>query len=288
MIAARDRTGVESMPELTSRNTICESAAIALLAVCCWLAAPLGARAASPDPISQSKLASYDWSVKASPNLAVKPPPEELVESFLNAVDVSLGGEGGFGDDEYICSFSFADMRHNGYLSLIAGLGSTGRAICHELYVIDKTSSGFDTYLAGGDSTAGEDVSGKIKDLHHDGKLEFLLASAFGEIQNQCCGNWTSIYAWTGGGYTNVSDNFKDFYRQQLDSLNKKISALNENVFTGYRPVILRAIRAGRLHKNFTTVGGSKIASRASGPGMPTLRFHPPEPAICSPTLKWS
>lgn len=30
---------------------------------------------------------------------------------------------------------------------------------------------------------------------------------------------------WSGSGYTNVSDRFKDFYRQELDLLNKKISA---------------------------------------------------------------
>ena len=84
-----------------------------------------------------------------------------------------------------------------------------------------------------GDPEAGNDVSGKIKDLNHDGKQEFLLSSRFGEIKDQCSGDWTAIFAWTGGGYTNVSRRFKDFYRQQLDSLNQKISALHPIVVYG-------------------------------------------------------
>jgi hypothetical protein len=176
-----------------------------------------------------SKLALYDWSVKATPNLATNPPSIKIVEGFLNALQLSLGGEADFGDNgnEYVCSFTFADLRSNGYLSLIAGIGITGRGMCRGVYIIDKTASSFETYLSEGDPEAGNDVSDKIKDLHRDGKQEFLLSNQFGEIKDQCRGNWTAIFAWTGGGYTNVSDSFKNFYRQQLDSLNQKISALH-------------------------------------------------------------
>jgi hypothetical protein len=169
--------------------------------------------------------------MKASPNLAVKPPPQKDVESFLNALQLSLGGEAEYGENGngngFICSFKFADLRHNGNLSLVVGSGVTGRGMCREVDIIDRTASGFETYLTEGDPESGNDVSGKIKDLHHDGKQEFLLSSRFGEIKDQCRGDWTAIFAWTGGGYTNVSDRFKDFYRQQLDSLNQKISALH-------------------------------------------------------------
>jgi len=98
------------------------------------------------------------------------------------------------------------------------------RPSCRDVYIVDKTASGFEIYSSGGKVDAGADVSASIKDLRHDGNLEFLLDSGLGSITNRCSANWTAIFAWTGSGYTNVSDRYKDFYRQKLDSLNKVIS----------------------------------------------------------------
>ncbi len=65
-----------------------------------------------------------------------------------------------------------------------------------------------------------------IQDLRHDGNLEVIINQQFTSIYNQCIANWPTIYAWTGDGYANVSDRFRDFYREQLDALNKMISEL--------------------------------------------------------------
>ena len=99
-------------------------------------------------------------------------------------------------------------------------------ASCRDVYIIDKTASGFEIYLSGGAIGAGSDVPACVRDLRQDGNLEFLLDSGIGSITGKCSAAWTAIYAWTGGDYANVSDRFKDFYKQRLDALNKKIFAL--------------------------------------------------------------
>ncbi len=92
--------------------------------------------------------------------------------------------------------------------------------------IIDRTKSGFESYGAGGEIGSGSDVSEQIRDLRHDGHLEILLDYGLAEFPQRCAANWTAIYAWTGSNYTNVSSDFKDFYRQRLDSLKKIIPAL--------------------------------------------------------------
>ncbi len=124
---------------------------------------------------------------------------------------------------QLVCSFRFADLRHDGNLSLVVGIDSSGRKLCSEVYIVDKTGSGFKIYLAGG---SGADVANNIEDIGHDGKFEYILDLDLGTLREQCIAGWPVVYAWTDGAYRNVSDRFKDFYRQILDSLNKRISAL--------------------------------------------------------------
>ena len=194
-------------------------------------------RSVTPIPASPSSLASYDWSAKASPNLVSNPPPQTVVESFLSSVQISVWGDSDLGSGESVCSFRFADLRHDGFLSLVAGIGVTERS-CGNIYIIDKTASNLEIYFSAGANDAGRDVSARIADLRHDGSLEFLLEDELGSIAGQCSAVSTAIYAWTGSGYTNVSDRFKDFYQQRLDSLNKKISALQPFIPKGasYEP----------------------------------------------------
>src|SRR5712692_6699966 len=98
--------------------------------------------AAGPAAEPRSKLASYDWSVSSSRNLATNPPSQNLVESFVRSLEISssgysaIGGEGG----GYVCSFLFADLRHDGFLSLIYGLGVTDRPSSMDVEIVDKTS----------------------------------------------------------------------------------------------------------------------------------------------------
>jgi hypothetical protein len=206
--------------------------AIVFLAIGCGLGVSLSARAAD-GAATGSGLASDDWSVKASPNLAAKPPSMKVLVKFLDAIDSSTGGDGDLGESEsddehgaYVCSFRFADLHGDGSLSLVAGLGVPNRLSCRDVYIIDKTAKGFEIYITGGSIGDGQNVSASLEDLRHDGKMEFLLGDGLGDIQNKCGASWTAIYAWTGGGYTKVNDKFKDFYRLRLDTINKLIPTL--------------------------------------------------------------
>lgn len=207
----------------------------AIFAACCWVAQPSCALASSTDP-QRPKMASYDWSVKVSPNLASKPPSMKILVNFLNFVLDSAGeldpdiGQGESDDEHagYVCSFHFADLRGNNSLSLVVGLGVPNRPSCRNVYVIDKTASGFEVYTTGGSIGDGGDVAGNIKDLKHDGHLEYVYYDSLASRSTRCIPSWPVIYAWRGDGYKNVSDEFKDFYRQKIDSLNQIIAKLQD------------------------------------------------------------
>jgi len=179
---------------------------------------------ASQVNVRPSRLGSSDWSVKASPNLGQNPPPRKAVEDFMfsfqSPSDAELSKEAGV----YVCSFRFADLRHDGFLSLAFSTGISDRPSCRGMSIIDKTPSGFESFGASGE--IGTDVDAAIQDLRHDGHFEILLPYGLATFPQTCAANWTAIYAWTGVNYTNVSDQFKDFYRRRLDQLDQIISAL--------------------------------------------------------------
>src|SRR2546421_12475939 len=105
------------------------AAVIASLIICCGIAPPSGL-AARLIPAPRAKLASYDWSAKASPNLSRNPPSKRIVEAFVRSIEVSVYGLSSIGDREggdEICSYAFADLRHNGFLSLVFGKGVIDR-----------------------------------------------------------------------------------------------------------------------------------------------------------------
>jgi hypothetical protein len=196
-----------------------------ILALWCQ-SAPSNAQANRLIPPPRSELAASNWSVNASPNLAHNPPSKRVVEAFVGSIEIAVWGESYIGEGEEICSFRFADLRHSGFVSLVYGKGVTDRPSCRDVYIIDRTASGFEMYWGGGDIGAGGDVSGGIMDLRHDGNLELLLGDSLGSIPHRCIANWTVVYAWTGANYTNVSDRFRDFYRERLDDINRIIPAL--------------------------------------------------------------
>jgi hypothetical protein len=179
---------------------------------------------ASQADLRQSRLGSSDWSVKASPNLGQNPPPRKAVEDFIfsfeSPSDAELSKEAGV----YVCSFRFADLRHNGVLSLVYTPGIIDRPSCRGLSIVDKTSSGFESFGESGE--IGTDAAAAIQDLRHDGHLEILLPYGLATFPQTCAANWTAIYAWTGVNYTNVSDQFRDFYQRRLDQLDQIIPAL--------------------------------------------------------------
>jgi hypothetical protein len=203
------------------KNWLKRYVAFALLAVSCLVAWSSGVLAANTTSARSSKLASYDWSVKASPNLARNPPRKEMVNSFLRSLMDPYEEL-----DEVVCSLRFADLRHDGNLSLVAGTDSSGRMLCSEVYIVDKAASSFDVFLGGFSVGAGTDVSSSIEDVGRDGNFEYVADWNLGSITGQCIASWPVVYGWTGDGYKNVSDRFKDFYKRTLDALSSKISAL--------------------------------------------------------------
>jgi len=203
-------------------------------------------------PPPPQSLAAYDWSVAASPNLADKPPPIEVVERFMLSVQTtatSTSSSFGAGPGK-LSSYKFADLRHDGFLSLVAATDMGGKVSCSDshnggfcsVYIVDKTKTGFEVYEALGSIDAGGIVPLGVQDLGHDGNLEVVISQPFTSIfklllssdrkarvlsgEHKCIASWPTVYAWTGDGYKNVSDRFKDFYRNQLDALNKTISEL--------------------------------------------------------------
>jgi hypothetical protein len=237
-VSLHDTTDIVAMTRTAGERMILgKTLTAAIFAACCWLAPTSHALAASSTNPQQPKLASYDWSVKSSPNLAIKPPSMKILVNFLNSVLESAAGEldpdigMGESDEEhagYVCSFRFADLRGNGSLSLVVGLGVPNRPSCRDLYVIDKTASGFEVYATGGSIGDGGDVSSSIKDLKHDSHLEYVYYDSLATRSTKCTSAWPVIYAWRGDGYKNVSDEFKDFYRQKIDSLNQIIAKLQD------------------------------------------------------------
>lgn len=180
---------------------------------------PLGELAAGSSSAPDSGLASYDWSVKASPNLAAKPPSASVVHAFIKTQEnLAIG----YSDDLLrVCSFHFADLRRDGNLSLVAGTDSSGRGLCRQVDILDKKASDFEVYGITGSIGVGEDVAARVKDIRRNGKLQLVIDEDFTMDQGvaQCAASWPVIYAWTGGNYANVSAQFRDFYQQKLASL---------------------------------------------------------------------
>ena len=203
------------------------SVAIALLSGCCVLAPCSWAQAESPAIAGQPRpapLASYNWSVSASPNLVTKPPPEKVVDRFIRYLLPDYEDHEAL--PKLVCSFRFADLRNQGDLSLVVGIDVSGRGLCSQAFIVDKTGSGFEIYDAGGSVGAGADVSSSVDDIRHDGKFEYILDVYLGSLKGDCVISWPVIYAWKGGAYRNVSDEYRGYYQRTLDSLSRRISAL--------------------------------------------------------------
>lgn len=182
-------------------------------------------------PQQPQALAFYDWSVSASPNLAADTPSREVVDRFMLSIQTSTAGLTLTGGAQMLRSYKFADLRHDGFLSLVAQTGPAKTASCNDypiggfcsVYIVDKTRTGFEIYKTVGSIEPGGTVPLGIQDLGHDGNLEVIISQPFTSIFKQCVASWPAIYAPIGDGYRNVSDRFQDFYRSRLDALNQPI-----------------------------------------------------------------
>jgi hypothetical protein len=107
-------------------------------------------------------VASMDWSVKASHNLAAEPPSDDAIVAFLAKLE-------GIPPNFVICSARFADLRHAADLSLVV---STADGRFCDLNIVDKTSSGFEVSNL---QLAHYDNDVKIEDLGGNGELELIV-----------------------------------------------------------------------------------------------------------------
>ncbi len=258
--------------------------ATAFLALCCVFASSLWA--AQPD------LASADWSVNAAHNLASNPPSLDAVQNFYDRT---------FGHDCFncvnVCEFRFADLRNSGNLSLIITVNPKGRQLpeCNELYIFDKTPTGFELYDT--DGAYGDDLPNSLLDINHDGRHELVLwGDLTGYINWErapgygvgCEAKWPLIFAWMGNGYSEVGYQYKDYYRNYLKSLEARLAADSSELEPASaqtaNPVPVGGIaRIGAQAETSTSPGGEGPAAV----GRPVLIAPAPTPKA-APIPAWA
>jgi len=105
---------------------------------------------------------------------------------------------------------------------------------CTKLYIFDKTPTGFELYsfyLA--DAPVGHDLANSVLDLGNNGKQELVLWGSLAGFATSsglryglgCEAEWPLIFSWTGNSYSDVSDQYKNYYRGYLKSVNARLAA---------------------------------------------------------------
>jgi hypothetical protein len=172
-------------------------------------------------------LATADWSVSSPKSLAVNPPTDDMGDAVLALVK-KLDPET---TENYLdlCpsdAWKFVDLHHSGTFSLVVGL-SDGR-FCGENLIIDKAASGFREYDLSPLSSS--HFSGpQVEDLSGKGDFVVIEWRDFTEFNGMntrpCIADFPVVFAWTGDGYTDVSNQHKQYYEHQLASLKAQIDA---------------------------------------------------------------
>jgi hypothetical protein len=217
------------------------------------LSMPIRANAGAAPPA----VASADWSVNGAHNLASNPPSLDAVQDFYDRA---------FGIDEpfvKVCEFRFADLRNSGNLSLITTVNPEGRQWpeCNQLFIFDRTPKGFESYET--DRAYGQDLANSVVDINHDGRHELVLwgdlLTATGYTPGGrrvsevgCDAEWPLVFAWTGNGYSEVSDQYKDYYRNYLKSLETQLAAYSSE----------SALAAAQTANPASAVGSGVIAQK--------------------------
>jgi hypothetical protein len=241
------------------------------------LSVPIGASATGA---RAEDLVKADWSVNAARNLASNLPSLDAVQNFYDRAN---------GDDApwvKVCEFRFADLRNSGNLSLILTVepGSWG---CTVLDIFDKTPTGFEVYAGG---AYGQDLANSLLDMGDNGRHELLLGAdlapyatgaVFGRLG--CKAEWPLIFAWTGSTYSDVSDQYKDYYRGYLKSVNARLAAYSSVLAPAATPTANAAphIDSARIPGRFveSSPEGGREGRGYIGPA-PVTPAPPPEDAI--------
>jgi hypothetical protein len=250
---------------------------------------------ASPLRAAQPALASADWSVNGAHNLASNPPSVDAVEDFTGRAI----GESEDNPPVDVCEFRFADLRSSGNLSLIVSVapGSWG---CTELYIFDRTPTGFELYHPTAAGVVAHDLANSVLDINHDGRHELVLwgdlapfatGFSFGELG--CAAKWPLIFAWTGNGYSEVGNQYKDYYQSYLKSLDTRLATYSSELEEASTQAANRAPAVGgaaeqtRVKTSQFAIGGQTQAEISSGPGGDALaarEWTPPQIAAPAPT----
>ena len=208
--------------------------------------------------------------MKGAHNLASKPPSLDAVQDFYDRA---------FGTDVpyvKVCEFGFGDLRNSGNLSLITSINPEGRQWpeCNQLFIFDKTPTGFEIYQT--DSAIGLDLANSVIDINHDGRHELVLwgdpaTFATGYYNSRrtneltCDAEWPLIFAWTGNGYSEVSDQYKDYYRKYLKSLDAQLAAYSRESGPAAAQTANAAPGAMTVNKTFG-IGVSAVSAPAPTP----------------------
>ncbi|HKV55885.1 MAG TPA: hypothetical protein VJN94_14730 [Candidatus Binataceae bacterium] len=124
-----------------------------------------------------------------------------------------------------LCSFRFADLRHNGELSLVASHDGGGTADCNEVSIFDRTPTGFEDFDVDGYADFSAGLDSGLHDLDHNGKLEVIIGEiVFGGLSeaSNCGPDWPIIFAWQDGAYRDVSSRYRTYYEKQLARLKSR------------------------------------------------------------------
>ena len=170
--------------------------------------------------------------MNAPHDLAHNPPSKDAVSRLIGlAPDNPSMGK--------VCDFHFADLRHQGTLSLVVSNDGGGESNCNDVDIYDKTPRGLEdrglnigtAYLDG------------VEDINGEGRFEVIVDGAAGrECMEECfsmnpfgycypcrtCTEyWPGVYAWTGSGYTELSSQYPKYYERELASLKKQIASID-------------------------------------------------------------
>jgi hypothetical protein len=181
-------------------------------------------------------LSSYNWAANASPNLAAKLPPKAAVRKLMEQMDSDFGEAN---DETRICSFRFVDLGHDGNLTLMVSRYDGGRGGCGDVYIVDRTSDGFEQHDLFTTVYGNDDVDQVLREI--DGKMYIIAENEFATYTagdqsaaggpDKCDASWTKIYRWDGSDYSNQTEqpSFKHFHEQEIESLKKGVADVNPN-----------------------------------------------------------
>ncbi len=193
-----------------------------------WLTIPMSPVAMAA---GDTDLAKADWSVKAPHNVADNPPSSDEVWKFINDVWKGIPTMVGDVTTGKLCSFRFVNLQQSGRLSLVTVSDADGTGPgCDGVGIFDKGPKGIE-YYPSYHSSPGSDVGRIIRDLNGDGHLELVLDDPIDyeglKYPGVCQVLWPRVYAWAGGGYTEVSSQYPKYYEGQLASIKEKIAAID-------------------------------------------------------------